>query len=302
MVKVNTDAYCSASRSSVIPNSSTLVTGADSAYSQAASDSYVSSSTSGGLTPNSSASSQIPFGYSNSSSSGHPGSLAQKQRYWLHIRQQPRACRACSNSRDRRVIDPPPVVQLQISDFDPHSQHDMEDMMNQSFIVQCLLISANAPWTDMSLAPRQDDSDGTATTEKQIYGNLSASPLFCEEDPDPATAPRHPSTQLSHSTQISPANAQRTNLPATFFYYPDISIRRPGAYRLEFKLVKVNLNQRQCPVLHSVRSEPFNVVNAKDFDHVQPSTPLVRGLIARGAGFPLKLKQGSRASRTSFDE
>ena len=48
------------------------------------------------------------------------------------------------------------------------------------------------------------------------------------------------------------------------------------------------------PTLHSVASQVFKVVNAKDFDQVQPSTVLIRGLIERGAGFPLKLKKGIR--------
>lgn len=48
------------------------------------------------------------------------------------------------------------------------------------------------------------------------------------------------------------------------------------------------------PTISSVTSQTFRVVNAKDFDQVQPSTNLVRGLLDRGAGFPLKLKKGVR--------
>lgn len=48
------------------------------------------------------------------------------------------------------------------------------------------------------------------------------------------------------------------------------------------------------PTLSVVVSDVFNVVNAKDFDQVQPSTDLVKGLLDRGAGFPLKLKKGLR--------
>ena len=66
--------------------------------------------------------------------------------------------------------------------------------------------------------------------------------------------------------------------------------------------MKMRLDRQPLPVLHSVLSDPFHVVNAKDFDHVQPSTPLVRGLLAKGAGFPLKLKQGSRAQRAPLEE
>lgn len=48
------------------------------------------------------------------------------------------------------------------------------------------------------------------------------------------------------------------------------------------------------PVIATAVSNVFRVVNAKDFDQVQPSTRLVKGLLERGAGFPLKLKKGIR--------
>ena len=48
------------------------------------------------------------------------------------------------------------------------------------------------------------------------------------------------------------------------------------------------------PAIDVVTSEKFRAVNAKDFDQVQPSTNLVKGLLDRGAGFPLKLKKGTR--------
>lgn len=149
---------------------------------------------------------------------------------------------------------------------------------------------------------RKDDQNGAMRAEKQINGNLDASPFFCDEDPDPGTAPPHPSSQLYYPLQTPPPDTSRRNLPATFFYFADLSIRRAGVYRLEFQLMRLRMDQQPFHVLHSVVSEPFNVVNAKDFDHVQQSTPLVRELVARGAGFPLKLKQGSRAQRTSPEE
>jgi Velvet factor len=241
-------------------------------------------------------------GYANPFASSHQGSVAQKQRYWLYVRQQPRAGRACSNGKDRRAIDPPPIVQLQISDFNPNSSQDMEDMRDQFLVVHCLLCSASSPKRDVSVITYEDDSTGARKVEKQIIGSLSASPFFCDEDPDPNTAPQHPSSQLYQPLQTPSPTAPRRTLPATFFCFPDLSIRRAGVYRLEFQLLKVRMDRKPFAVLHSVLSEPFNVVNAKDFDHVKPSTPLVRGLIAKGAGFPLKLKQGTRAQRTPVEE
>ena len=48
------------------------------------------------------------------------------------------------------------------------------------------------------------------------------------------------------------------------------------------------------PILCTIASQVFRVVNAKDFDQVKKSSSLVRGLVERGAGFPLKLKKGNR--------
>ena len=58
------------------------------------------------------------------------------------------------------------------------------------------------------------------------------------------------------------------------------------------------MKRSKIPFLHVITSEIFKVVNAKDFDQVQPSTPLVRGLLEKGAGFPLKLKKGPREGQS----
>ena len=91
------------------------------------------------------------------------------------------------------------------------------------------------------------------------------------------------------------------SLPATFFIFADLSVRKAGEYRLEFKLMKMEpqllIQGSTVPMLHSVTSDVFKVVNAKDFDQVQPSTRLVRGLLDRGAGF--RFDQPMRSRPTS---
>ena len=50
-------------------------------------------------------------------------------RYLLTMRQQPIAARACGfGERDRRVIDPPPIVQLSLRDFNPKSSADIAEL------------------------------------------------------------------------------------------------------------------------------------------------------------------------------
>lgn len=69
--------------------------------------------------------------------------------------------------------------------------------------------------------------------------------------------------------------------------------------------MKIDPSATNLPMIHICASQTFKVVNAKDFDQVHPSTRLVRGLLERGAPFPLKLKKGIREGqrrRTAGEE
>jgi hypothetical protein len=237
------------------------------------------------------------------------------QRCRLYIRQQPRAARAGPDGKDRRTIDPPPILQLQITDFDAESAEDMEDLRSAHWVVHCRLVSPSSPRQEMSmLTPGSEDGQSSGPPQRLLLGNYVSGPTVCEDDPDPDTAPEPlqtaPSSPSARLMMMRPSSMapprgtgarpgqRQTSLPATFFIFADLSVRKAGEYRLEFKLMKMEpqflSTGSTVPTLHSVTSDIFKVVNAKDFDQVQPSTKLVRGLLDRGAGFPLKLKKGPR--------
>ncbi len=233
-------------------------------------------------------------------------------RFRLHVRQQPRAARAGPDGKDRRTIDPPPVLQLQIEDFDPGSARDMEDLKTPHFVVHCRLVSASSPRQDMSVL-NVTSEDTQSGVQRLLLGTNVSNPFFCGDDPDLDTAPdpiystpsspsarlmMRPAAMAPPTEKKARTSASRKMIPGSFFIFADLSVRKAGEYRLEFKLMKMDptylVTGMRVPVLHSVVSEVFRVVNAKDFDQVQPSTKLVRGLLDRGAGFPLKLKKGPR--------
>lgn len=188
----------------------------------------------------------------------------------------------------------------------------MEDLKNPYFVVHCRLISASSPRQDMSVLSATSE-DGQSAVQRLLLGTNVSNPFFCADDPDPDTAPKtlvsapsSPSARLMmRPNPMGPpvekkgktSSISKTS-PSSFFIFADLSVRKAGEYRLEFKLMKMDLTSLRSgsivPILHSVTTDVFKVVNAKDFDQVQPSTPLVRGLLNRGAGFPLKLKKGPR--------
>lgn len=74
--------------------------------------------------------------------SPQPSPPVTASRFRLHIRQQPVAGRACAaGEKDRRPIDPPPILQLLIVDFDPDSENDRLLLQDPRFAVGCLLYS-----------------------------------------------------------------------------------------------------------------------------------------------------------------
>jgi hypothetical protein len=107
-------------------------------------------------------------------------------------------------------------------------------------------------------------------------------------DPDPQTAPPHP-TSADYKVETKPGAANPTNgldlakvrVPATFFVFPDLSIRSAGVYRLQFRLMNWGLVEdtgQSMPVLAEVWSDPFRVYPAKDFPGMRDSSPLTEAL------------------------
>lgn len=234
-----------------------------------------------------------------------------KERFKLHLRQQPRAARAGPDGKDRRTIDPPPVLQILINDFESTNKVDNEYLKANDWVVHAKLISAYDPPQDMNTLTTHAENTQKIKVTRLLLGTTVSSPFYCTDDPDRDNAPKHPATKaaapssptmlvlgLPKPKEEGPGPDAHKDFPGTYFIFADLSVRKAGQYRLEFRLMKMEPPALQpgrvVPTISVIVSDVFNVVNAKDFDQVQPSTNLVKGLLDRGAGFPLKLKKGLR--------
>ncbi|KJK65475.1 Velvet factor [Aspergillus parasiticus SU-1] len=235
----------------------------------------------------------VPTGFENllhHSPSPPPRRPSTASRYHLHIREQPIAARACGNSnRDRRPVDPPPIIQLLLTDFDPVSDQDKDVLQDPRFAVGCILFpavtSSQQASSDMERGGAiQESRLGSTASPGQLTPLLSGktfvSPFYVDADPDPATAPAHPTSEDS-VTQRTPGGLERTKQPATFFIFSDLSISKAGVYRLQFRLMNwghVEDTGQQMPILAETWSNPFHVYPAKDFPGMKDSSPLAEGL------------------------
>ncbi|KAF2203518.1 hypothetical protein GQ43DRAFT_260495 [Delitschia confertaspora ATCC 74209] len=195
-----------------------------------------------------------------------PGSVPQpvlnerlQLNYELRVRQQPIAARACGfGERDRRVIDPPPIIQLIVTD--PKTGiADTEELRYSMNVVHCTLW--NADGTNEETALIQPDR----RTTRRLMGQLVASPSVAKDEHDQE---------------------------GCFFCFPDLSCRTHGRYRLRFILMRIDPMNLFVggftPILTEVLSDVFTVYTAKDFPGMRPSSALTRALKLQGCNIQVK--------------
>ncbi|PYI26666.1 hypothetical protein BP00DRAFT_430128 [Aspergillus indologenus CBS 114.80] len=121
-----------------------------------------------------------------------------------------------------------------------------------------------------------------------LSGKAFVSPFYVDEDPDPSTAPAHPSSPYyeigeyvlpnpDHDTPHTSGQGQ----PATFYIFSDLSVRTAGLYRLQFRLMNwghVEDTGKSMPILAEAWTNPFRVFPAKDFPGMRDSSLLTEGL------------------------
>ncbi|KAI4204808.1 MAG: hypothetical protein LQ350_000874 [Teloschistes chrysophthalmus] len=191
-------------------------------------------------------------------------------RYKLTIRQQPLAARACGmGERDRRVIDPPPVVQLSLADFDPTSSADVDALRQPFNAVHCALIDCSG--SDVTALQEPHDQQRTS---RRLMGGLVVSPFV-------GTDPNVPNSQIENARL------------GCFFIFPDLSCRQTGLYRLRFTLMQLGAAiTQQGSVANlttsSVETNVFEVFSAKDFPGMKASTELIKELKRQGATVSVK--------------
>ncbi|KAK3381508.1 velvet factor-domain-containing protein [Podospora didyma] len=186
--------------------------------------------------------------------------------YILEVRQQPVYARiAIGKEKDRKPIDPPPIVQLTVANAkDP----------NKTYLQNPYLILTAKLWpVDKSEAK---DATEAAMLERQaepkendLLGTVVSS-LYSLKDTD--------------------------NTQGGFFVFGDLSVRKEGIYKLQFVLYELRLTDRVCVMLARTMSDSFNVFPQKNFPGMAESTFLTRSFSDQGVR--LRLRKDSRSVTT----
>jgi hypothetical protein len=202
--------------------------------------------------------------------------------YRIIIRQQPLAARACGFSeRDRRAIDPPPILQLFV-DYPGATSEEIGALLRSPCnVVHCALWD---PVLDKEAVDMRQMKSILPRQVKRLIGTLVSSPFVGRDEKD---------------------------IECSFFPFDDLSIRTVGAYRLKFSLVVLDLAKmgvgNRVKVADTVTSNVILVFSPKTFPGMRPSTELTKRLKRQGCfvsikrGNPKK-DQSAKASRESEDD
>lgn len=190
--------------------------------------------------------------------------------YRIWMRQQPVAARSCGfGERDRRVIDPPPIVQLMIDD-PMATREEMNVRMRFQFAVLHCSIWDETGELDSSAMPED------YRQQRRLMGTLVSSPFVGQDE---------------HGEE------------GCFFCFPDLSCRTPGRFRLKFALVVLDPGAMRTggssPILGTAMSNVFAVYNAKDFPGMQASTALTKRLKEQGC--LISIKKGNDKTSAAHD-
>ncbi|KEQ97028.1 hypothetical protein AUEXF2481DRAFT_3702 [Aureobasidium subglaciale EXF-2481] len=189
-------------------------------------------------------------------------------RYELNMRQQPVAARACGfGERDRRVVDPPPILELKVIDAET-GKVDSENTPYVYTTLHCTLINSMTYKDESQIEPAHPNAPAT----QRLMGTAVASPF---------------------------SGTDETGRRGTFFVFPDLSCRNPGRYRFQFRLLIVdplNLSVGTTSrIQSSIISESFEVFTAKEFPGMRASSALLKAL--RKQGLNVAVKKGREATK-----
>ncbi|KAI8880868.1 hypothetical protein K501DRAFT_254273 [Backusella circina FSU 941] len=219
----------------------------------------------------------------------------KNKRYKLIISQHPVRARCCGfGEKDRRPIDPPPIIQLYIERSDGTLKNAIDDADNISlFVVQCDLFSEDGRESrNHVFNPSIAKGDTSAT--------VTSGRLMTFEDPSPTKTLM--GSNVSSGYQLCDANNQM----GIFFVFQDLSVRIEGRFRLRFLFTNLSAGDpltMSTQVSDEVMSEPFTVYSAKNFPGMTDSTLLSQCFAHQGIKISIRKEQRvRRISKSNYDK
>ncbi|CAG8447272.1 12100_t:CDS:2 [Acaulospora morrowiae] len=204
-------------------------------------------------------------------------------RYHLEVSQQPIRARMCGfGDKDRRPIDPPPVVRLLVSTADGTP-------VPESSVDHSMMIVHAGLWSEDSIEERSLVINPSSIPTQSTGPSSTVMSL---------NAPSSTRNLMGHCTSSAYVLNNHMGQQGIYFIFQDLSVRTEGSFTLKFSfcdvkelLVRRSLNgfpNTRGTVAAEVYSAPFKVYSAKKFPGMTESTMLSKAFAKQGIKIPIR--------------
>ncbi|KAK6344139.1 hypothetical protein TWF696_007782 [Orbilia brochopaga] len=181
--------------------------------------------------------------------------------YDLYIRQGPERARvAGTKEKDRKPVDPPPIIQLKIRDDSDPQQNYLQSPYY--FMCTNLYPASETP----------KENSGASSSYNQALAGTLVSSLHRLKDID--------------------------NTDGGFFVFGDLSVKVEGQFRLRFSLFEISNNE--VHYIKSITSSPFTVYPMKNFPGMSESTFLSRSFGDQGVRLRIRKEPRTLVRKRAF--
>ncbi|KAJ1674709.1 hypothetical protein EV182_002727 [Spiromyces aspiralis] len=209
-----------------------------------------------------------------------PDGYNKYHKYTIKVIQQPLRARMCGfGDKDRRPIDPPPVVKL--TAYDASGQPITFNEVDASrFVVHAALCSPD--YCDRSTVI----NPSSIPTALPAYHHASVAIMSLN---DPVKARNLVGVTVSSAYLLRDEHDEL----GVFFIFHELSVRTEGRFRLRFTLVELSMNSTNTSsVIDNAYSDVFEVYSAKNFPGMTESTELSKALASQG--IKISIRKSSR--------
>ncbi|ORX62284.1 hypothetical protein DM01DRAFT_1298937 [Hesseltinella vesiculosa] len=216
------------------------------------------------------------------------------RKYSLRIVQQPVRGRCFGfGEKDRRLIDPPPILQLVPEDERPISS--FESML---FVVHCELLA----------------SDLSGDRNVVFVPNTLVPPVQTDQEGVNVMSLRQPASVRNLIGSLSSSAYHLNNehgQSGVYFIFHDLTVRTEGTFRIKFMFMDLAAGEpttMSTRVQYEAITEPFTIYSAKKFPGLIASTPLSKAFSKQGMKIairgskPKHLAEGSAAAAEDDEE
>ncbi|CAG8475324.1 21137_t:CDS:2 [Cetraspora pellucida] len=200
----------------------------------------------------------------------------------LEVSQQPVRARMCGfGDKDRRPIDPPPVVRLIVASTDGTP-------VSESSIDHSMMIVHAGLWSE------------DCEEERSLVINPSTIPTQSTGPSSTVMSLNTPSSTrnlMGHCTSSAYVLNNHSGQQGIYFIFQDLSVRTEGTFTLKFSFCNVKELMAQSitefastrgSVAAEVYSAPFKVYSAKKFPGMTESTALSKAFAKQGIKIPIR--------------